>query len=217
MTALKALIAAATLAVVSAAPATADPRFRGPISEDAADFGGVYGGANVGYGFGSASLTAFPDDAIELEGATGGGHFGYNHRIERMIVGLEVDFNGSDISFEESAAGVTSAIEAGWLASIRGRFGVVSDGVLLYGTAGVAFAGMELSASMMGVTASLSDTLTGFVVGAGVEHKFGPRLTGRIELLHYDFSGQEFEVAGTAIGYDADMTVIRTGFSYLVN
>lgn len=217
MRGLKALFAA-TCSVLSAMhPAHSESLFRGAITEDAGDFRGLYAGANVGYGFGSASFAAFPSDAAELEGVAGGGHFGFSHRIERMIFGLEADYDAAAISVEESSGGVTASIEASWLASIRGRFGVISDDTLIYGTAGVAWAGMELSASIMGVTASVSDTLTGFVVGGGVEHKFGPRLTGRIELLHYDFSGQEFEAAGTAIGYDADFTVIRTGVSYHVN
>jgi outer membrane immunogenic protein len=88
-------------------------------------------------------------------------------------------------------AGSTVSFDVQWLATIRGRLGVlITDATLLYGTGGVAFGGVKnngtLNQTVPGAPMDQSTTKTGFVVGGGVEHMFGPRWTARAEVRYVD-------------------------------
>jgi outer membrane immunogenic protein len=92
-----------------------------------------------------------------------------------------------------------------WLATFRGRIGVLpSDRVLLYATGGLAV-GEVKSTSLVGTTttvvpsfgagatatsaaalASASTTRAGWTVGAGIEGAFAPNWTARLEYLYVD-------------------------------
>lgn len=92
-----------------------------------------------------------------------------------------------------------------WLATFRGRIGVLpSDRVLLYATGGLAV-GEVKSTSLVGTTttvvpsfgagatassaaalASASTTRTGWTVGAGIEGAFAANWTARLEYLYVD-------------------------------
>jgi outer membrane immunogenic protein len=63
---------------------------------------------------------------------------------------------------------------------------------------------------------------TGYVVGAGVEHAFTPRLSGKIEYLYADGFGSESGMTGTVNGYSrqdytheiGSINIIRAGLNY---
>ncbi len=82
------------------------------------------GGAGGGGGGGSAALISLGDNA----GAVAGVHLGYNWQDGARVFGIEGDANWADEDFRD------------YLASIRLRLGHSFDRVLVYGTAGVAFA-----------------------------------------------------------------------------
>jgi len=82
------------------------------------------GGAGGGGGGGAAALVSLTDDS----GALGGIHAGYNWQRGATVFGIEGDANLADENFRE------------YLASVRVRVGRTIDQVLVYGTAGVAFA-----------------------------------------------------------------------------
>ncbi len=60
------------------------------------------------------------------------------------------------------------------------------------------------------------------MVGAGVEHAFTPRLTGKIEYLYADGFGSESGRTGTVDGYSdqvytheiGNISIIRAGLNY---
>ncbi len=62
----------------------------------------------------------------------------------------------------------------------------------------------------------------GYVVGAGVEHAFTPRVTGKIEYLYADGFGSESGMTGTVNGYSkqdysheiGNISIIRLGLNY---
>lgn len=203
--------------VFDTSPILGEPLLRGTVHDDGARFAGFYGGVNAGYGWGSASLSGIANNGVDMDGFAVGGQVGFRHRLDNFVFGVEGDVDATSMSYEESLGGVTTSVSSNWLSSIRGNVGFVADNLLFYATAGVAWGEMEMRASAMGVSASLSDTMTGFVYGGGIELAVTPRFTSRLEVLHYDFSEQDLDVLGTTVAYDADFTVIRTGLSYYLN
>lgn len=101
-----------------------------------------------------------------------------------------------------------------WMASVRGRAGYALDRLLIYGTAGVAFADIG-QANTGGVPESSSDVLAGWTVGAGLEYAFTDRLTSRIEYRYADLGSQDYAPAGLApFKQDYKFQAIRVGLSY---
>jgi outer membrane immunogenic protein len=151
--------------------------------------------------------------ALSTSGVLGGGQFGYLRRLALgwrvpLVVGAEVDFDGSGISGSQNVGGPFSFVGvAGTCSScaynarqsldsfttIRARVGVpLDDAVLLYATGGVALGGVKVSQELSFLGSSEADvvsrktTLAGPVAGAGVEVAlFGP-WSARVEGLYYD-------------------------------
>lgn len=133
---------------------------------------------------GSTSDTAFG----------GGATFGYDYLFQNgLTLGIEgdigIDTADADRRFRDFSTNFT--------ASIRGRIGgYVSPDLLLYGTAGVAFLGVEydgLTSPVSEFRFGESDTLTGWIVGAGAEYDWhGIVFFGEYLFASYDsFSFEE--------------------------
>jgi outer membrane immunogenic protein len=172
-------------AAVAAVPAVADG---GPLGFDPAYYPsiwrGAYAGLHAGYGWSG-----------DANGFVGGGQVGYNWQSQQFVYGIEADISLSNIGVDETVVtpfGVARAsAEIDWLATIRGRAGVlVQPRLLVYGTAGLAIvsASGKASASVPGLpTISVSDreTETGFVYGLGVESKWTDTTSVRVEYLGF--------------------------------
>jgi opacity protein-like surface antigen len=201
--------------------------------EAAAGADGTGGGAGVGIGAGggggggggAGAAIALLDDDL---GFMGGLHLGYNWQQNRWVFGLEADASLSD------------GEKYHYLASGRLRLGYTTGSYLIYGTAGVAFAGVEQFSDLFaeaggaggaggpspggaggaggaGGDAGFSqndDDLVGFVVGAGIDAKLTDRVTLGVEGLYYAFD--EGDAAGLPAGAsnDADVFVLRSRLSY---
>ncbi len=126
-----------------------------------------------------------------------------------------------------------------WFATFRGRAGVLADPqTLLYATGGLAVGEFKYSAQtttsiqvfsgglagttpagppiiLAGAGVSSSDTRVGWTVGAGIERKFSPNWSGKLEYLYADF-GTKTYFAGTANQADASFhdQIVRAGFNY---
>ena len=120
------------------------------------------------------------DDDVTL---IGGLHIGYNWQSGARVFGLEADASFGD------------GVE--YLASLRARLGYARDNLLLYITAGVAFASFDdttVVASGGGLTGSADlggDSDVGFVVGAGAEYKLSSNWSIGVEGLYYAFGDGE--------------------------
>ena len=96
----------------------------------------------------------------------------------------------------------TAKASLDWLAAINGRLGVAYDRALFYAIGGAAWAGANASLlpptdTLFGDWAgySVSKTLSGFDIGAGVEYAFTPNWVGRVEYRYYDFGKYNLFVA----------------------
>jgi outer membrane immunogenic protein len=145
---------------------------------------GFYGGATIGWGWSG-----------DANGVVGGGQLGYNWQSQQFVFGVEGDISAADIGVSESVvvpgAVLNASASIDWLATIRGRVGVlVQPNLLLYGTAGLSIVNAEAHGSVtaMGlgtISASASDTESGFVYGVGVESKLSERMSVRVEYLGF--------------------------------
>jgi outer membrane immunogenic protein len=150
------------------------------------------------------------DSVLTPNGVLGGAQVGYNWQGGRnWLIGFEADFQGSDqkdsactplICFNQTNGG-TTAINAltidqhlEYFATLRGRVGVVNNGILFYATGGAAFGHLteDLSAistlSMPSVflSSSTAADLTGWTAGGGIEAALFGNWTGKVEYLYMD-------------------------------
>ena len=137
-------------------------------AEPAANWSGLYVGANAGAGFGdvkstgmsglsaltNTSLSSAPN-AIHRSGPVGGLQAGYSVQSGSIVYGLEGDFAFGSIRGSLDTGGVVNSVDASGAANavpltaslnskisalitVRGRVGYAFDNMLLYGTGGFA-------------------------------------------------------------------------------
>jgi outer membrane immunogenic protein len=131
----------------------------------------------------------------DADGVVGGGQVSYNWQSRQFVYGLEADISAADIGISEAfvvpGAVLNASASIDWLATIRGRLGVlVQPNLLVYGTAGLAVVHAEAHGSVTTfgfgqISASASDTQTGLVYGIGVESMWTERMSMRLEYLSF--------------------------------
>lgn len=181
---------------------------------------GFYIGGHLGGAWTSIGVSDAPG-SLDANGVIGGLHAGYNFHTSSssMLLGLEADGSWSGADYELRDGTVTANASLPWLASLRGRVGLVHDTWLLYLTGGFAFGELKVSlrdtdpAFPLDVTGS--KTSTGYVIGGGIEKKFSQRFSGRGEILHYGFG--DFGTVDGAGKLEVDATVVRAGLSVHMN
>lgn len=190
------LTSGAAYAADLAKPATAAPE-PAKVVEMVPAFHGLYIGALLGH---SAGQINDPEGfKIPRSGYTGGVLVGYNHRLPHLVVGLEGDFELTDISGETNAGGgFTVRGSSKLITSLRGRVGVPWGSTLFYLTGGPALTTAKLAVDDIG---SSSDKNTkGWAFGGGVEsYSFG-NLGWRIEYIHNEWTGQSFTIDNANTG-----------------
>jgi outer membrane immunogenic protein len=200
-----------------------------PYEAPAAIWSGLYVGGHIGgiwsdssksYGqnydwckdeWKKAEWLKFSDDDDD-GGLIGGVHIGYNWQSDAKVFGVE-----ADVSFGDGVD---------YLASLRGRLGHSFDNLLLYVTAGVAFAGFEdktvdLIHPWKDSFEFSGDNKVGFVAGAGAEYKLSSNWSVGVEGLYYWFGdSSDSEIFGYCDNLklvnddDNDMFVVRGRLSY---
>jgi|KBSSwiStaDraftv2_1062776.scaffolds.fasta_scaffold71450_3 outer membrane immunogenic protein len=189
---------------------------------------GFYIGAQVGGAFGDVNAVSGPFPgainqaySYDLSGVVGGGHIGYNWQVSpNWVFGFEGD--GEATSVRDSGIGTLGFFHEtrlNWLASARARLGYAAGNTLLYVTGGAAFGEVEVTkANPPGAVpfAIYTDTLTGWTVGAGVEHMFAPNWTGRLEYRYTDLGETSFQsvLANSQDYASVKFHAVRAGISY---
>ncbi len=226
-----------------------------PVVAPVYNWSGVYAGVNIGGVWSEDDVTWNADPtlfgiaftpvlngagtgAINGSGVTAGGQVGYNFQVSPLwLLGLEADINYTDLSRSRTvfvpppgAPGtfVTSTFESKWLATVRGRLGILAGPtLLLYGTGGAAFADVKTTDlaffAVDGSTnaASASTTRTGWTAGAGAEWGFATNWSAKIEYLYVDLGSVRYIspnnlTAGATIIHDHRFTenLVRVGVNY---
>jgi outer membrane immunogenic protein len=181
---------------------------------------------------------------VNQSGFVGGGQVGYNYSWgSNFVGGLEADIQGSAIrgtgghfgiaQFGPDLSGLTDTasgagvVTAGvdWLGTVRGRLGyLVTPGLLVYGTGGLAYGGTHAAAfhtlafvdsfpnfyPNFGGVGRYSDVRVGWTVGGGGEWMFAPNWSLKAEALYYDLGSASF--ASSPVGtLDPDGTNLAVG------
>ncbi len=181
-----------------------------PIQNDCccANFDGFYVGGNVGWAAEDRVWTDRDgwigdlggDEVGSLfrtnSGVVGGVQAGYNWQCGCSLLGIEADWSWGSLKrsrdFDVAApAPLTLEDRTQWFGTIRGRAGIIASNLLLYATAGAAFA--QFKHTWTGVsdvtTESFSTRHTqwGLAAGAGAEWAFNDCISIKAEGLYLKF------------------------------
>jgi outer membrane immunogenic protein len=184
-----------------------------------------------GPGFGAGGATAYDPTSLGTDshwGAIGGVYAGYNWAVTpSWVIGVEGDWSKTSlgntavnstltsggvpvpgatcttVGGTPSCNGVLMSDNLSWIATVRGRLGYTWGSMMLYGTAGGAWASLEHSGQIAPVFANVgsiafsqNSTASGWVAGGGLEFMATANWLVRIEYLHYAFdTGATFSAA----------------------
>jgi outer membrane immunogenic protein len=192
----------------------------GPAYVPVATWTGFYVGVNGGYGW-----TSNDSSSLSPSGGFGGGQIGYNWQAGShfglpgsLVLGIEADIQGADISDSASAFGLTGESRVNYFGTVRGRLGLAFDRALVYATGGFAYGEVENSISAVGVGGiKVRDTQTGYTVGGGIEYKINPSWSVKGE---YQFISLDASDSPVNLGFDnndrSEFHTIRAGLNYHV-
>ena len=162
------------------------------------DWTGPYIGAIVGIGSLDASAqytVPFASEPLPVNvplsdsGFLGGLTVGWNAQSGHMVYGIEGDVSFGDFGTTVPVFNGTPTdlgVQTDLFATIRGRVGVASNDIFLYGTAGLAILDGDITGSVR-LDESKGFTELGAVLGAGAELAITEDVTVKAELLYAIF------------------------------
>ena len=223
-----ALFGTASLTMLASGVQAADLAVYEPLPEApvAADYywRGIYAGLHVGYGWGDRDWDedggGFDDEfQYDLDGGLAGAQIGYNWQMNSIVLGIEADAAWANIKDTVNELGglITAEAEMKWLATVRGRVGYAFDRIMIYGTGGAAFAGVETTVDAFFGGDTASATHMGWAAGLGVEAFVTENISMKVEYLHAGFDDQDFDysIFGSIEGHaDLDVDTVKIGVNY---
>jgi outer membrane immunogenic protein len=191
--------------------------------------GSTSNGTNNGVATGTLGVAK---NSTDISGGMVGGTVGCNYQVNQWVFGLEGDGSWSGEKGSSFLLGPTfntafqESVSQSWIGTIRGRVGfVVNNTILLYGTAGGAFADLRINeANTAPVAPGATEThqYSGWTAGAGVEWGFAPNWSAKAEYLYMDLGRQGYfatTVTGCCTFQSTRLTdnVFRVGVNYHFN
>ncbi len=178
-----------------------------PVEAQDYDWSGAYLGANLGLGF----RGDFDNDAnLDLDtgfGFIGGGVAGYNHQINKFVVGVETDVNYTTLGAD---AGTLEA-DLNLLGSATARIGYTPvDRVLTYFEGGYAFGLSDVTTP----TGSDDNFHNGYVVGAGAEYAITDNILSGVEYNYTDLADASVQTGATTTNTDFSGHSVKFNMKY---
>ena len=193
----------------------------------AGDWTGFHVGIGGGYGAVNHRLAvdvAGFGDVFSFSGIGGeGGLFtaegGYDYQFSSdFVAGIMGDYTYSGIGTEldVDAFGANFTLDASHSFSVLGRLGwLANPDTLIYGLVGWTWTEFEGDLEFGGGGTSYSFDLDGLTVGAGIETRFTPNITGKLEYRYTDYQDNTLIGGGGIELYnDTSMQTIRAVASY---
>lgn len=189
-------------------PADFAPPYHRPVNYDR--WAGFYLGGSLAYGWGEGRTSGqIGSLAFDQDGVLGTVFAGYNWQSGMMIYGLEADIGTGSLSASRPTAFGTLQSDLNALGSFRGRLGVlVTPSLMLYGTAGLAWADMDFNLSD---GKARSETFMGYQIGLGSELMLSDKVNLRLEYIYTDLGDERVIHGGMTNNYDPDFHQIRAG------
>jgi outer membrane immunogenic protein len=195
----------------------------------ATDWTGCYAGVHAGGGVISDTFTSFDNgnfSTVDGGGAVAGGQAGCNYQAGMMVVGVEGDASWSNITnrFSHSAPsgflgtpnfmGVASDRNR-WTADIAARGGIAFDRALLFGKAGAAAGRFDFfNSDNAGDFLQGGTTLTGLLLGLGIEYAFAPNWSAKLEYNHVGYLARNVALGPVNTSESATTNIVKGGINY---
>jgi opacity protein-like surface antigen len=199
------------------------------------DWTGLYLGGNIGVGFMRDNATQWNGVPVTTPivgnipvnpiGALGGGQVGFNYEFAPWVVGVEGMWSGA-VSMS-STSNVTATVGGGpvtaslttnlfWIASATGRVGYAHDDVLFYVKGGGAWESVKYLETVAAVPIqSITDTRSGYTVGAGIEYGLTENFSAKAEYDFYDFGTQNYNFTlATPLSISSQVHQVLAGINY---
>jgi outer membrane immunogenic protein len=155
---------------------------------------------------------------VSPHGAIGGGQIGFNWMLNpSWVAGVVADLQGSGMeasatNFVAPPGGFTPSNQINgekinWFGTFRGKFGYGQNSWLLYGTAGLAYGGVNTSGSFnilgvppaVPVPGSNSTTKVGWTAGAGLNYGLTPNWIVGVEYLYVNLGRTSYTETFNAV------------------
>ena len=186
---------------------------------------GFYAGLNAG-GLWQTTNTSITENNTfggfngQGGGFVGGAQAGYNYLVGPVLLGGEVDFQGSTLTQGISGGagpsfiGATSAIP--WFSTFRGRAGYPLGSFMPYVTGGAVWGHQSLSGTdSISGPFSASNNFWTWTVGGGVEGKLTDQWSAKLEYLYMGTPDTPLSTpATTSINEHAVGNLLRVGLNY---
>lgn len=216
--------AASTWSAVAADMPAPAPVYRAPPIIPVYNFSGFYVGGHGGWGTGDASASSAGfSRSPSIDGWFGGGQIGYNWQGagSPWVFGIEADAAGGGINGSQNFLGTTVSTSLNAFGTVRGRLGYAFDSVMVYGTGGWAWGKNKVTVNFGRPGFEFNDTasLSGWVVGGGVEWMVFDSWTAKVEYQYLSYSGSDVLTNWVVGGLqtDLDAHTIRFGLNYRFN
>jgi outer membrane immunogenic protein len=188
---------------------------------------GLYIGANIGGAWSHTSINDTVTGAslgFDNSGFIGGGQIGFNYQINRFVLGVEWDIDGTSIN--KTGPGVATAfgtlqgsVSTDWISTLTGRIGLGWDRWLFYFKGGGAW--VQNSATLANLTTgasiSASNTNSGWVAGVGAEWAWNGPWSAKIEYDHVEldsFSSAVPFIAADRFTVSRNIDMVKFGINY---
>jgi outer membrane immunogenic protein len=188
---------------------------------------GFYIGGNIGGGFADSRWSdpfGGPHNTFNDSGFIGGGQVGYNAQFNWLVLGVEGDFDWTNLKGSGTdSIGDSINTKTEWTSTATGRIGAAFDRLLVYGKGGVAFAQDRSTLNdVFGGSASTSQTRTGWTAGAGLEYALDRNWSAKVEYDYLGFGSQSLNLGTPALpGYTTNASLnvqeVKAGVNYHFN
>lgn len=191
--------------------------FTAPDPDDGGGDGGDEAFARISGGKfvmrGHAGPGADYHETASSAGVLAGAFIGYDQQYGDFVFGglADIDYVGTNDLVFGGKGGPN--YDLNWVATARVRAGFApSEKLLIFGTGGVAIAGVSGSLSPLSEPRLIGSTQTGYVVGLGAEYRFKENWSIKGEFLHYDFGKvTSIEVPSS---FEPRLDALKIGIAY---
>jgi outer membrane immunogenic protein len=136
-----------------------------------------------------------------------GGQAGYDYDLGSVVIGGEVEIT----HLGDTEVKVPNGhLKERWRAAAKAKAGVKLDQTLVYGTAGLTVTSLRDSNGVTGPDGMKE----GYLLGAGVEHRFTPKVSAKVEYDYVATDDVRTFSAGRSSHTDLSDHVIKGGVNY---